>query len=169
MINYNVLIRTRGEWRLLTPLTHRITAKWLYHIFYKFLGGIFMNDFERIFDEFFTLGFGKPRRLVFNSQVKDMLPSYWTKKDDKTYLCTVKTLGINPEDVKVEETDYGIKVSGATEINGFTYDTSVELPIAESIMNEIEEIEVSSKNGLTFITLKLNRPEKKKIKIKKAE
>jgi HSP20 family molecular chaperone IbpA len=128
-----------------------------------------MNDFERIFDEFFTLGFGKPRRLVFNSQVKDMLPSYWSKKDDKTYLCTVKTLGINPDDVNVEETDYGIKVSGATEINGFTYDTSVELPIAESIMNEIEEIEVSSRNGLTFVTLKLNRPEKKKIKIKKAE
>jgi HSP20 family molecular chaperone IbpA len=126
-----------------------------------------MDNFEKIFDEFFTLGFGRPRRLVFNSNVKDMLPSYWTKKDDNTYLCTVKTLGINPEDVKVEETEYGLKVSGSTVEHGYTYDTSIELPIADSIMNEIQEIEVSSKNGLTFITLKLNRPEKKKIKINK--
>jgi HSP20 family molecular chaperone IbpA len=111
--------------------------------------------------------FGRPRRLVFNSNVKDMLPSYWSKKDDKTYLCTVKTLGINPEDVKVEETEYGLKVSGASEIEGFSYDTSIELPIAESIMNEIDKIKVSSKNGLTFITLILNRPEKKKITIEK--
>ena len=126
-----------------------------------------MGEFEKILDDFFTLGFGKPRRLVFNSNVKDMLPSYWTKRDENTYLCTVKTLGINAEDVKVEETDYGLKVYGASEIEGYSYDTSIELPIAESIMNEIDKIQVTSKNGLTFITLKLNRPEKKKINIEK--
>lgn len=119
--------------------------------------------FEDAIDEF--LGFGKPRRLVFNSRVKDMLPSYWQKKDDKTYMCICKTIGINPEDVKVEETDYGLKVSGSTDVEGFTYDTYFELPIAQSIMNEIEKIKVSSKNGLTFITLILDRPEKKKIPI----
>ena len=121
--------------------------------------------FDDVFDDFFTLGFGKPRKLVFNSQVKDMLPSYWQKKDDKTYLCTVKTLGINPEDVVVEETDYGIKVSGETELEGYNYNTSFELPIAESIMNDIEKITFTSKNGLTFITLVLNKPEKKKLLI----
>lgn len=126
-----------------------------------------MNNFETIFDDFFTLGFGKPRKLIFNSTVKDMLPSYWTKKDDKTYMCICKTIGINPEDIKVEEVECGIKVSGSSEIEGYTYDTSFELPIAESIMNEIERIKVTSKNGLTFITLILNRPEKKKIKIEK--
>lgn len=103
--------------------------------------------FDDVFDEF-LLGFGKPRKLIFNSQVKDMLPSYWQKKDDKTYLCTVKTLGINPEDVSVEETDYGLKVSGETELEGYKYNTSLELPIAESIMNEIEKIKVKCKNGL---------------------
>lgn len=123
--------------------------------------------FDDVFDDLLTLGFGRPRKLVFNSCVKDMLPSYWKKKDNKTYLCIVKTLGINPEDVVVEETDCGLKVSGATELEGYTYDTSLELPIAESIMNEIEKIKVSSKNGLTFITLILNRPEKKKIKIER--
>jgi HSP20 family molecular chaperone IbpA len=122
--------------------------------------------FDDVFDEF-LLGFGKPRRLIFNSNVKDMLPSYWQKKDDKTYLCTVKTLGINPDDIIVEETDYGIKVSGATVENDFTYDTCVELPIVKSIMNEIKKIKVTSKNGLTFITLILNKPEKKKILIEK--
>lgn len=123
--------------------------------------------FDDVFDEFFTLGFGRPKRIVFNSRVKDLLPSYWQKKDDKTYLCTVKTLGINPEDVIVETTDYGIKVSGSSVINDFTYDTDIELPIAESIMNEVEKIKVKSKNGLTFITLILNKPEKKKVLIEK--
>lgn len=122
--------------------------------------------FDDVFDEF-LLGFGKPKRFIFNSQVKDMLPSYWQKKDDKTYLCTVKTLGINPEDVIVEIIDYGIKVSGSSIVNDFTYDTCVELPIVESIMNEVEKIKVKSKNGLTFITLILDRPEKKKILIEK--
>jgi HSP20 family molecular chaperone IbpA len=126
-----------------------------------------MSEFEKIFDDFLTLGFGKPRRLVFNSNVKDMLPSYWKKKDDKTYLCTVKTLGIDPADVKVETNDYGLQVSGSTTLEDYTYDTSVELPIAESIMNEIENVQVKSKNGLTFITLVLNKPEKKKIIIEK--
>lgn len=126
-----------------------------------------MSGFESIFDDFFTLGFGKPRKLVFNSCVKDMLPSYWTKKDNNTYMCVCKTIGINPEDVKVEQTDYGIKVSGETELEGYKYDTSFELPIVDSIMNEITSIKVSNKNGLTFITLILNRPEKKKIKIEK--
>ena len=52
----------------------------------------------------------------------------------------VKTLGINPEDVMVEEVDYGFKVSGKTKLNDYTYDTYLELPVAESIMNEIEKI-----------------------------
>jgi HSP20 family molecular chaperone IbpA len=120
---------------------------------------------DEIFNDFLEMGFGKPKQLVFNSNVKDMLPNYWQKKDDKTYLCTVKTLGVNPEDITVEETDYGIKVSGASTINDFTYDVSMELPIVESIMNEIEDISFTSQNGLTFITLKLNRPDKKKINI----
>ena len=121
--------------------------------------------FDNVFDDFLTLGFGRPRNLIFNSCVKDMLPSYWTKKDEKTYMCVCKTTGINPEDVKVEETEYGIKVSGSSEIEGYTYDTSFELPIAQSIISEIDKVQVSSKNGLTFVTLKLNRPEKKKMLI----
>jgi len=52
-------------------------------------------------------------------------------------------------------------------VQRFRYDTSFELPIVESIMNEIENIKVKSKNGLTFITLILDRPEKRKIKIEK--
>lgn len=124
-----------------------------------------MSEFFVVDDYFFTLGFGKPRKLIFNSLVKDMLPSCWKQKDENTYLCVAKTLGINPEDIKVEETEYGLKVSGESEIEGYKYNTSYELPISQSILNEIEKIQVNSKNGLTFITLKLNRPEKKKIMI----
>lgn len=123
----------------------------------------------KFLDEVFEdlLGFGRPRGLVFNSLVKDMMPSCWEKKDEKTYVCICKTIGINPEDVKVEETDYGLKVNGETEIDGYTYNTSFELPIVKSIMNEIVKIIVHSVNGLTFITLLLDRPEKKKISIEK--
>ena len=96
-----------------------------------------------------------------------MLPSYWVKKNDNIYMCTCKTIGINPEDVNVEETEYGFKISGESEIEGYKYTTSFELPVALSIMNEIKEVKVSSKNGLTFVTLILDMPEKKKIKISK--
>lgn len=123
--------------------------------------------FDDVFEDLFTLGFGKPRKLAFNSIVKDMLPTYWSKKDDKTYMCVCKTIGIDPSDVKVEETTFGLKVSGSTEVEGYTYDTYFELPIANSIMNEIEKIKVKSKNGLTFITLILDKPEKKKVLIEK--
>lgn len=125
---------------------------------------IFDNE---ILDVFFELGFGKPKHFYFNSSVKDLLPSCWTKKDDKTYMCVCKTIGINAEDINVEEIDYGIKVSGETELEGFKYNTSFVLPIAESIMHEIEKIKVTSKNGLTFITLVLDKPEKKKVLIEK--
>ena len=57
-----------------------------------------------------------------------------------------------------------LELVGSSVINDFTYDTCIELPIAESIMNEIERIEYESKNGLTFITLILDRPEKRKDK-----
>ena len=77
---------------------------------------------EKVFDDSFILGFGKPRRLIFNSCVKDMMPTFWEKKDDN-YVGVCKTIGINPEDVLVEEIECGLKVSGSTETNGNIYDT----------------------------------------------
>lgn len=127
------------------------------------MNNIYFNDFDDVFDDF--LGFGRARKLIFNSSVKDMMPSYWTKKDNNTYTCVVKTIGINPSDIQVLETECGIKVNGETELEGYKYNTSMELPIAQRIMNEVKEIKVHSKNGLTFITLILNKPEKKKINI----
>ena len=119
------------------------------------------NDFDDLMEGFF----GKPRHLIFNSNVKDMMPSTWTKNEDGNYTCTVKTLGIEPSDLKIEQTNWGLKIDGETKINDYTYNTSMELPIANSVMNEINKIKVKNKNGLTFITLILNKQEKKKIEI----
>jgi HSP20 family molecular chaperone IbpA len=121
------------------------------------------SSFGDLFDGF--LGFGKPKGFIFNSQVKDMTPFVWRKQDDDNYMCIVKTLGIEPNDLKVEDYSDGIKVRGESEVFGYKYNTLIDLPIAETIMNNIKEIKVNSKNGLTFIILVLDKPEKRKINI----
>jgi len=125
----------------------------------------FLNNFNDDFDEIVEGFFGKPRHLIFNSTVKDLYPTSWKKNDEGDYTCTIKTLGIDPQDLNVEQTEWGLKIKGETKIKEDTYNTSMELPIANSIMNDIDKIQVKSKDGLTFITLMLNKQSKKKIKI----
>ena len=102
------------------------------------------------------LNFGKPVKLVFNSNVKDMNPAHWEKTEDG-YKGTFKTLGINPEDVKIEMiNEYGqpsIKIEGKTEMEGYTYDTSFQIPISQEVSNSITKIQKASKNGITIIKL----------------
>jgi len=126
----------------------------------------FNDDFDSIFDGM-ALGFGRPTKIIFNTNgIKDQMPSCWSKTE-KGYRCTVKTLGIGNDDISVEVEDGGIKVSGKSEVEGESYDTLIELPIAEDVMDNITEIKHKTINGLTFVDLVVNRPEKKKIKITK--
>lgn len=120
-----------------------------------------LKDFNDLIGEFF----GKPKHLIFNSNVKDLYPTYWSKNEKGDYTCTVKTLGIEPSDLQVNQTDWGLKLYGETKVGEETYNTSMELPISNTIMNKINKIKVKSKNGLTFITLILDKDKKKKIQI----
>jgi len=116
-----------------------------------------------LFDEFFNgmslFGY-RPMRLVFNSNVKDMSP-YSFKKTDDGFIGTIKTLGISEKDIKVTVEEYGIKVTGESEINGEKYNTEIEIAINDSVMADLKEIKYHSQDGLTFINLILDNKRKK--------
>lgn len=122
------------------------------------------------FDGFFNeLGFGKPTKLVFNTKVKDMSPSYWDVSEDG-YKGTFKTLGINPEDVKIKtkQDEFGecyLVLSGESELDGYKYSTSFDIPISMDVYNNIKTIQKRTQNGITILKLILDRPNKKEIKI----
>lgn len=120
-----------------------------------------MKDF---FDDFFNemALFSKPSRLVFNTPVFDMRPSVWTKTDEG-YKAIIKTLGIDK--VEVTTFDYGINIKGSNEIEGYTYNVDISLPIAQDVMSDVVKITHETKCGVTVVNLILERPEKKKIVI----
>ena len=121
-----------------------------------------MYDF---LDDFF--GFGKPIDLIYNTgKTKDMNPAYWVKTKEG-YKATCRTVGIAPDDVKVEMTDYNIVVSGETEYEGVEYNTSYKLPISREIIENVKSVEYKTLNGLTYIYLFVEVPERKQIKINK--
>lgn len=116
------------------------------------------------FEEFL---FGKPMNLIYNAgNTKDMNPAYWVKTD-KGYKATCRTVGIEPEAVKVKIDEYKIIVEGESEYENTKYDTYFELPIAKVIMNDIVAIDYKTLNGLTYIYLTITNPEPKYIQINK--
>lgn len=121
------------------------------------------DNFDRFFDSILC-GFGKPRNLYFNCKTKDIMPSFW-EKTDVGYKCTCRTVGISPEDVKVEIKNDYILIKGETELDGYKYNTNYELPVSEDVLSNIKNIKYKSSNGITFIYLDIDRPEKKNIKI----
>ena len=121
--------------------------------------------FNDLFEDIFAFGFGRPTRLIFNTNgLKDMNPFFWSKTDDG-YKATVKTLGI--ENVRVDTYEYGITISGENEIDGKKYDTTLELPICPDVLDNVIEITHQTKCGITIINLITSKPDKKKIKITK--
>lgn len=112
------------------------------------------------FNSMFPIGFGIPSKIIFNTNgLKDMMPSFWTKTDNG-YKATVKTLGLDEADIEI--VDCAIKVSGKNTIDGKTYDTVVELPVAEAILDNVYKITHETKCGLTFIELFVEEPEVRK-------
>ena len=95
-----------------------------------------------------------------------MNPAYWSKTD-KGYKATCRTVGIAPEDVEVYLEGNNIIVKGKTEYEDVIYDTSYKLPVASHILQDIENIEYKTLNGLTYIYLYLVQVEKKSIQINK--
>lgn len=118
------------------------------------------------FDDLFELGFGKAKNLKFNTNgTKDMSPAYW-KKTDNGYEAVCRTVGISPEDVKVSIDGNNICVNGVTTYGSNAYDCSYELPVADSIIELIDSVEYTSKDGLTYIYLNLIQPKHREIAIK---
>ena len=93
-----------------------------------------------------------------------MFPSHW-RKIDNCYECICRTVGLSEKDIKVELEDYGIKISGESELFGQKYNTYIELPISDEILSDLLEIKTKTENGITVVSLILDRPEKKKVKI----
>jgi len=121
--------------------------------------------YNSIFDDLFPIGFARPTRFIFETNgVRDMNPAVWSKIENG-YRAVVKTLGI--VEPKIEMTDTGIKVSGENELYGKKYKTEVNLPVAEEILDNITDVTYSTTAGLTFVTVKVKSPEKKKIDIHK--
>lgn len=122
------------------------------------------KEFFGIFDDnFFPLGFAKPRSIVFNTNgLQDMNPAKWTKTEDG-YVGCFKTLGCENIEISVE--DYGIKLVGSGEVFDKKYNTTLELPIGKDVLDNIVEILHSTKAGITRVEIILNKPEKRQIKI----
>lgn len=109
--------------------------------------------------------FGRPTRVVFNTNnIKDMNPAIWAKTDTG-YTAIVKTLGI--ENVEVTVTTDSISVKGENEIGGLKFDTAVELPVAKDVLQNTIKIEYETKFGLTFINLIVENHDRKIEIIKK--
>ena len=119
------------------------------------------NAFD-LFDA--VLGFDTPRNFYFNCKVKDMMPSKWEKTEDG-YKCTCRTVGISPEDVKVELEDDHISVSGETELDGYKYNTHYILPISKDVIANISKVKYKTQNGITLIYVDIERPKSKTIKV----
>ena len=137
------------------------------------------NYFDEIFDSM-MMGFGKPVNVRFNTaKTKDLMPNYWsawdvevkdsTEKENVGYKCICRTVGIDANDVKVTMEEYGICVDGVTEYEGNKFTQHIELPISESVMADIEAINYKTLNGLTYIYLKMKKPEKKKVAIHRVD
>ena len=140
----------------------------------------FNDVFDKGFNEIYNnlLGFGAPTRIRFNTgNTKDMNPAYWsvwedyvpdsTEKVKLGYKAVCRTVGIREEDVKIILTSYGICLDGCTEIDEQKYTQHIELPISREVMRDIDEITYHSRDGLTYIYLKMKISYPREVPIRK--
>ena len=126
-----------------------------------------------IFDDFcndiFALGFGTPSNLKFGtSGTKDMYPVNW-KKTNNGFIAVCRTVGISPDDVEVKLVDNNIVVSGYTKTGEYEYNTYYELPVSDDILSNITDIKYKTQDGITYIYLKVQRPEKRALVAQKID
>lgn len=128
------------------------------------LGGYF----RMLFTDNIITPFLKMEDFLFNSTVKDMQP-YTVYKKDNNYIIEVKTLGINSEDVNVTLEENVLQINGETHNNysDKTFNTNIKFRIEEELFNKIQNIEYTSANGLTYVTLILKKEKTNRIKITK--
>ena len=132
-----------------------------------------LSIFGDFFDDDFTLGFGKPTLLYYNTpHTQDMNPAYWTKLDSvehdlDTYRASVRSVGVSKEDVSVNIKDNHIDIGGKTTTNEIDYDFACSLPVAKTILENVDHISYDTINGITYIYLYVKKNKENKIKIEK--
>lgn len=142
------------------------------------------NNFDSTFDSMFNqlsqLGFGSPINIRFNTgATKDMNPAVWkvweeelvdsTEKEQIGYKAVCRTVGIREEDIKLELRDFGLCLEGTSDVEGERYSQHIELPISREIMRNIENITYHSQDGLTYIYVRMKRPEIREVPILKID
>lgn len=131
----------------------------------------FFNDF---FGDDFALGFGKPTLLYYNTpHTRDMNPAYWQKQESRDseedkfdiYRAMVRSVGVSKENVEIKVDGNNLNVSGKTKTNGNDYNFACTLPVADTILENIDHIYYDSIDGITYIYLYVKKNKDNKIKI----
>ena len=106
--------------------------------------------------------------FIFNSSVKAMSPTAFYKKDND-YIIEAKTLGINPDDIKISVDGNVLLISGETknEYSEKNFNVKIKVVVGEEILNNIQSIEYKSNNGITYVILKMKEKKTNNIFIKK--
>lgn len=106
--------------------------------------------------------------FLFNSSVKDMVPTAFYKKD-KDYIIEAKTLGISPEDVEVSLDNDILTISGESknEYSDKAFNAKIKVRIGKDILSSIEKIDYKSQNGVTYVILKMKQTANSTIEIKR--
>ena len=82
------------------------------------------SDFFDDLNALTALSFGRPVNIKYNTgNTKDMIPSYFTKwydEDEKFigYKATIRSVGINEDDLKIALEEDKLIISGETEYEG---------------------------------------------------
>ncbi len=123
-----------------------------------FLNTIFnYNIFEFLRDDFF-----------FNSSVIDTNPIVCYKKE-KDYIVEVKTLGIDKNDINVKLDGNILIVSGESKnkYNDKPFNANIKVRLRKELLNDIENIDYTSKNGITYVFIRMKETHSDGIKINK--
>lgn len=115
------------------------------------------NIFDFLSDEF-----------LFNSSVKDMSPAAFYKKDSD-FIIEAKTLGVSPDDVNVKLESDVLSVTGETknEYSDKSFNVQIKVRIGQDILKNVEKIDYTSKNGITYVILKMKKISNSPVKISK--
>lgn len=106
--------------------------------------------------------------FLFNSSVKDMNPTVFYKKDSD-FIIEAKTLGVSPEDINIKLEDDILSVTGETknEYSDKSFNVQIKIRIGQDILEGIEKIDYTSKNGITYVILRMKKKSDSTIEISK--
>lgn len=94
-------------------------------------------------------------------------------KKEKDYIVEVKTLGVDKNDINVKLegniNNLRLVVSGESknEYNDKPFNVNIKVRLRKEFLNDIENIEYTSKNGITYVFIRMKETHSDRIKINK--